>query len=286
MERIEIGFFNPGMKTGVFTNGDVTLVLESEAVERVLKQIREPFYFAEDRLLRISRGRGTGRVNLMDYEVAEHDVLLLPAQSIMEPLYASDDFTAEALILKSMPDIPMETVRHILANEVVHLHLEENDWQRHNAFIALLADMLSARQSSADAIGYQVAAMMCDLKNIRLKKQPIGFSSNVSHGKRIFQQFLALANIHGYCKRRIDFYASELLLTPNHLSAIVRQQSGRTVLDWLNDRTIMEAKIQLKNSDRLIYEISDTLCFTEPSAFIRYFKKSVGMTPLEYREGK
>ena len=57
-------------------------------------------------------------------------------------------------------------------------------------------------------------------------------------------------------------------------------------MDWLNRTTTTEAKVLLKHSDLMIYEIGERLNFPESTAFIRYFKKHVGMTPLQYREGK
>ncbi|MBQ8046468.1 MAG: helix-turn-helix transcriptional regulator [Prevotella sp.] len=99
-------------------------------------------------------------------------------------------------------------------------------------------------------------------------------------------RFAALLREHGSTVRNIAFYAERLALTPNHLSAVVRQQSGLSVVDWLNRTTVTEAKLLLKHSNLMIYEISDRLQFPEPTAFNRYFKSRVGVTPLEYREGK
>lgn len=83
----------------------------------------------------------------------------------------------------------------------------------------------------------------------------------------------------------VPFYAERLALTPNHLSAVVRLQSGLSVMDWLHRTTVTEAKRLLKHSDLMIYEIADQLQFPEPTAFNRYFKHQTGITPLEYREG-
>lgn len=63
----------------------------------------------------------------------------------------------------------------------------------------------------------------------------------------------------------------------SHLSAVVRQQSGLSVMDWLNRTTVMEAKVLLKHTSLMMYEIADRLCFPEPTAFNRYFKKQTGI---------
>jgi AraC family transcriptional activator of pobA len=46
---------------------------------------------------------------------------------------------------------------------------------------------------------------------------------------------------------------------------------------------IMDAKAQLKSTDLSIHDIAYSLNFTNMSFFGKYFKRHVGMGPLEYR---
>ena len=45
----------------------------------------------------------------------------------------------------------------------------------------------------------------------------------------------------------------------------------------------MDAKSQLKSTNRSVQEISDSLNFANMSFFGKYFKRYTGMSPLEYR---
>ena len=72
-------------------------------------------------------------------------------------------------------------------------------------------------------------------------------------------------------------------MTPNHLSAVVREQSGHTVQDWISKSTIQEAKVLLRHTDLMIYEIAERMNFSDVTAFNRYFKKQTGITPGAYR---
>ena len=91
-------------------------------------------------------------------------------------------------------------------------------------------------------------------------------------------------NQHGSHERNIRFYADHLLLSPNRLSTVIKEFSGQTVMQGLNQKTLLQAKVLLRHSDLMIYEIADRLGFAEPTAFNRYFKREVGMTPLEYKK--
>ena len=98
------------------------------------------------------------------------------------------------------------------------------------------------------------------------------------------QHFLDLVAAHGATERKVAFYVEQLRLTPNHLSSVIRQQSGQTVMQWLNERTILQAKVLLKHSDLSSSDIAFRLGFTEATLFSRFFRRETDMTPKEYRE--
>ena len=64
---------------------------------------------------------------------------------------------------------------------------------------------------------------------------------------------------------------------------MVKDVTGRTCTDIISSMVIMDAKSQLKLTDASIQEISDALNFANISFFGKYFKRYVGMSPLEYR---
>ena len=102
----------------------------------------------------------------------------------------------------------------------------------------------------------------------------------------IFQRFISLVNACSKKERNVNFYADKLCLTPRYLNTVVRQASQQTVMDWINQSIILEAKILLKHGNRLVYQISDELNFPNPSFFSKFFKRMTGMTPHEYQNSK
>lgn len=99
----------------------------------------------------------------------------------------------------------------------------------------------------------------------------------------IFNRFLELVNKYAVRERSIAFYADRLFLTPRYLSTLVRQCSGRTVMDWVNEAVMQEAKLMLRHTDKLVYQIADELNFPNASFFSKYFRRMAGMTPNDYR---
>lgn len=84
-------------------------------------------------------------------------------------------------------------------------------------------------------------------------------------------------------ERSVGYYAEKLCVSPKHLSAMVKEASGRTAGDWIDSYVVMEAKIMLRNTGLTIQEISMKLNFANQSFFGKYFKHLVGLSPKEYR---
>jgi len=81
----------------------------------------------------------------------------------------------------------------------------------------------------------------------------------------------------------IDF-ANELHLHPNYLNSVIRSKTGKTINEWLINRTLAAAKSLLRNAALSSKEIAYKLGFTEPTHFNRFFRKHVKTTPSEFRK--
>ena len=107
--------------------------------------------------------------------------------------------------------------------------------------------------------------------------------SSENRSKRLFENFLNLVSRHHASERGMAFYAERLGLTPKYLSKLIKQVSGRSAPDWIDDFVIVEAKNLLKYSNDSIKEIVYKLHFSNASVFYKYFKAHTGMTPTEFR---
>ena len=261
------------------------LVRQSDVVIQRTR-IGQPMRLTEQRFLRIISGKASYRFNLRDHSLCQGDIIVLPSDSIVEVLDFSDDYAVEALAVIDLPSIGHELTRRIFPTEVLHLSLHKNDFQRIGEYFELIARQMERAEHSDSAICFLILSMMADVNKLQRTLVAEGTHRKLSRSEEIMSRFFTLLRQYGTTQRNSPFYANELALTANHLSDVVRQQSGLSVMDWLNRTTTTEAKVLLRHSDLMIYEIGERLKFPEPTAFNRYFKKQVGMTPLQYREGK
>ncbi|MEM9383162.1 MAG: AraC family transcriptional regulator [Planctomycetota bacterium] len=74
-------------------------------------------------------------------------------------------------------------------------------------------------------------------------------------------------------------------LHPTYLSTVVRRRTGRTVQEWIAEKTTAEAKALLARSSLSVKEVAFRLGFADPGHFSRYFKRQAGLSPTAFRGG-
>jgi len=80
--------------------------------------------------------------------------------------------------------------------------------------------------------------------------------------------------------------AKHVNFSPNHLSLIFSQKTGQTFIKYLTDYRINKAKELLRCTRYKSSEISNMIGYKDPHYFSFLFKKTLGVTPTQYREGK
>ena len=83
--------------------------------------------------------------------------------------------------------------------------------------------------------------------------------------------------------REVAHYADLLCVTPSYLSVVVKEKTGKTALQWINDVVMSDARQLLLYSDQSIKEIVATLGFPNQSFFGKYFKQHSGKSPKRFR---
>ncbi|MBE1444362.1 helix-turn-helix domain-containing protein [Paenibacillus sp. OAS669] len=82
----------------------------------------------------------------------------------------------------------------------------------------------------------------------------------------------------------LEACASILNFHPVYLSRVFKKEMGINFSEYLADYRMNMAKTWLENTSLKISEIAEKLNYTNTTAFIRTFRKIVGMTPGQYRE--
>ena len=81
----------------------------------------------------------------------------------------------------------------------------------------------------------------------------------------------------------VTYYARKIGITAAHLNIISRQITGKSALNLIHERLLLEAKRNLVYTNLSISTLSYTLGFADPAYFTRFFKRNSGASPKEFR---
>lgn len=273
MDNIDINELSKQQERIMMTD-DVVVVLNGHLQHTRFLEKEKIYQIVEPRLVLGMDGQADICLNLQDYHLEKGCLLLLPSDTILEIKNVSDDARVVALVFR-------EGIN--LTDEIV-LNASPAEFSRILRMIYLTWDILQLKPYRRKTVQNLLQSIISDIQYIKDIADESEKHDQSTRTQDVFMQFKRL--VHKYCfsERSIPFYASQLHVTPHHLSAIIRKASGHSVMYWINRATIQEAKLLLKTNDAMGYEIADQLHFSSASAFSKFFKRETGMTPKMYQE--
>jgi len=85
-------------------------------------------------------------------------------------------------------------------------------------------------------------------------------------------------------KITIDDIAQVVYLSPCYVSRIFKQGLGCTLMEYLTQVRVEEAKTMLKNPKYNVMQVAEESGFEDPAYFTRVFKKIEGITPSKFKQ--
>jgi AraC-like DNA-binding protein len=146
-------------------------------------------------------------------------------------------------------------------------------------FAALDAELRRRRDGYREAILAHLTLLLVELSrlttdvvgDLRLKDEPL------------------LAEVFGFIEERyrqqisLKEVARAVSLSPGHLTTVVRRKTGRTVLEWIYERRMSEARHLLVETDLTTEEVGRMVGYADTHYFVRVFRRGHGTTPLGWR---
>lgn len=264
-----------GNGSHIFNNDDVTIVLNGRPSDGSFLREGQIYQIPEPRLLLVMEGDADAHLDLEHHHFRKGMVILTAPDMILELERCSEDLVLCGIAIKE----------HIHIAESIATECGAKDFEQLLRMLYLLWDIAFQQPYRRDTVKQMVAAM---LSNVQYIKQAADDSDNdalPTRSQQLFQQFKILVNQHCEQQRNIPFFADRLRVTPHHLSAVIKNASGHSVMYWINRAVVLRAKVLLKTSDLMTYEIAERLHFPNSPAFNNFFKRETGLTPKSYREG-
>ncbi|MGM0856920.1 MAG: helix-turn-helix domain-containing protein [Pseudomonadota bacterium] len=102
-------------------------------------------------------------------------------------------------------------------------------------------------------------------------------------GRHHLENFQALIEQRYREQPSIEQLAEQLGVSSAHLNMLCRLFAGRSALQLLHERLLLEATRQLTYTNMTIGQVADSLGFSEPAYFTRFFKRNTALSPRDFR---
>lgn len=178
---------------------------------------------------------------------------------------------------------------YLYKNPVFAKSSEEKTKDNHNfnLYYQLIIDKItdSSHRYRQEILGYLFSALFHEM--LAGIQKHYGETDETEIGtkrsKHIFKLFMEELTADGGIHRSVTHYANLLCYSPKYLSAAIKEVSGHTPTEWINEYVIEQIKHQLKHSEKSIKEIAEMFNFPNQSFFGKYVKAHIGMSPARYR---
>lgn len=223
----------------------------------------------------IHEGGGTHIIDFKEYDIKPDRLFFIyPKQvhflhKVAHLRYSALQFTEDFIMpLFSMEQRYIDVFKDINKEEKERITL---------LFKQLYVESQSGLPNATAIIQSEINTLLLELERIGGTDMAFPIASE------LLQKYKRLINSNFTKERQVQSYASQLGISPNYLNVLVKKYFGKSALEMINDRVVLEVKRLLSHTDYDISEIAYILGFNELSYFSRFFKRNTGMTPIEFR---
>jgi AraC-like DNA-binding protein len=226
-------------------------------------------------------------VNMREFKAEAPCMIIMPSDTIIQTLKTSEDCKSNIIVMSRAFSDSLFSVQHnlyplyqqIINNPVMPLG---KDLEAVTSYYELLKRMVIHNlPNSLEAARHLTLALFYAYTGLKHQKHIA--SEKRERKNEIYDQFIDLVRAHYKTEREIGFYAEKMYITPKYLSRTIKDASGRTAMEWIEEYVIIESKALLYSTNLTIQQIATEMHFESQSLFGKYFKRVTGLSPRGYR---
>lgn len=251
--------------------------------------------FRSDHFIILMQLTGTihNKINFVDYETHKGQMLGIPPGAIRQFLqqppecrFAALVFTTDFLPQSGMNRKHTDLFDFFSATNSYCLDPEPQDFDRLLGILHVLHQKYNSTISTPhdqQVIDHLFQAFLYELNSIY---QRCNIHKKVQYTRKedISMRFVKQLAESFRQERSVLFYAEQLHVTPRYLSQTVKEITGKSAGELIDEMVIMEARVLLNNVSLTIAQVAESLYFSDQFFFSKYFKRHTGVSPSEYRK--
>lgn len=163
-----------------------------------------------------------------------------------------------------------------------YLQLDTGAAQMDHLFRTLLRHFIAHGKEQEQLLRAYLTVLLAEAQELYTRAPVEAIDSAAT---QLCKAFRLAVERHYIERKQVQDYADLLGVTTNHLVKRVRETTGATPGQIMQERLLLEAKRLLAHSHASISDISQQLAFQAPSQFGRWFKNAAGLSPGKFRLG-
>lgn len=238
-----------------------------------------------------TRGSAELLINFKPIAINNQNTIFNLLPNIIQMKNMSDDFKVKVIFFeeefakKIILNLGNPSVERIESNSPHCIYIPRKNHIIFDKYFDLINALMDTEDNKvkSDSFALLFASLGNYVRSI-LSNQSCTNNENTNRNDLIFQEFISIASISYKKERTVNFYASHFSLTPKYFSQIIKQVSGKSASEWIDELTLFESQSLLCHSALSVQEIAYKLNFESASLYGRYFKSHMGVSPGMYRK--
>lgn len=272
---------------------DILLIEDANAIRAEKITEKKPFKLDVSMAIIYDQGEAVSKINMKEYHIKAPAVLIVMHGHTIEPISYSDDLQGRTIVMSESfterlfagsTDVQVHSLyTSIMSKPILNFEKDQNVF---SMYYDLLLNVAKSPQSEFKIQSAHHLTLAMFYGYSHMKHNLIIDNKGTTRQEGIYSAFIDLLGGNYKNARDIGYYANKLCITSKHLSQVVKEVSGKTALEIIEEYVLTECKALLLSTTMTIQEISDEMNFPSQSVFGKYFKRLTGLSPKAYRKAQ
>lgn len=249
----------------------------------------KPFRSGHFSIIFIIKGLLTLKVNLLEYQLKENGVIIIPPSAIRQFKWENNEthfisllFTPDFLKTSGILGKYFNVANFIREGLPSYRTIHGNDKKLLIDLIKIMAE-LQERKDDQELHSEMVKNVF---KSILLKVKTYydEMETDQDYSNTLIYRFIKLLSEFYLTSREVTFYSEKLSINEKYLSQLLKKKTGKTARQFITEMVVLEAKVLLDNKSLPVKQIADHLNFENQFHFSKFFKQYSGISPNNYRK--
>ncbi len=261
-----------------FPHGNVIVKHFDKLIKHPTPQLFTPHRGEFSKLFWLEKGSGGINIDFVHYDLEDNQLFLISQEPVY---YFEDNTTIKGFVILFKNEVLPQI--ELFLNVQISLGLSNNkELEKVMDCLLYLVNYefaLIDNPKRVSVLHYYLASIVQLLVSEHKKS-----CDEISPASSLYVQFLEKILLNGNQMKNVEDYARMLNVSEETLLKDVKNFSGKTPKNIIDQYVVLEAKRQLSFEFKSIKEITHSLGFSYSSYFNKFFKKHVGITPLSFRK--